>query len=143
MSRYLKKTSFPLTLALLLLLAAVIFAFRGEAQQPKVTRTAPAKSDKPFFGTAVGFAESDALRDLPDLATLTDSEQADGGSDVPSHEVNEFNTVQPKAGKVISSKIISFDAALPGKPEGPLAVSSVGAPIANFDGMDDLVNVGF
>src|SRR5436190_11066549 len=71
MSRYIKKTSFPL--ALVVLLVAAMFTFRGEAQQPKNTSSAVGSATKgstvplkPISAVAVAFAETDAVRDLPD-----------------------------------------------------------------------------
>src|SRR6476659_8732710 len=66
MSRYIKKTSLPLTLIALVI--AALFTLRGEAQQPKnTTSAASGQKDQPVSGTAVAFAESDAVRDMPDV----------------------------------------------------------------------------
>src|ERR1700731_4252912 len=139
MSRYLK-TIFPITLVILLV--AAIFTFRGEAQQPKNTKSAAARVDKPISGTAIAFAESDEVRDLPDANIMTSTADGTAESDVAEgREVNEYNGRMDKVPNAASAKLPSLDAALPGSPQGPSAVSAVGAPIANFDGIDDIVNV--
>ena len=140
MSRYLK-TFVPITLVILLV--GAFFTFRGEAQQPKNSRTAAAKADKPISGTAVAFAESDEVRDLPDASSM-DAATADGTAESDVAEgraVNEFNGRMDKVPNAASAKLPSLDAALAGRPEGPSLASAVGAPITNFDGMDDIVNV--
>ena len=60
MSRYIKKTSLPLTLVALLV--AALFTFRGEAQQPKNSKSASsAVVDKPISISPVALAETDGL----------------------------------------------------------------------------------
>src|SRR2546425_632413 len=94
MSRYLKKTSIPITLVVLLV--AAIFAFRGEAQQPKNSKSASgatAKVDRPIWGTAVAFAESDEVRDLPDAKTVRNIADGDAGEgEYIGREINEQNS---------------------------------------------------
>src|SRR3954470_24148528 len=65
MARYLKKTSFPITLVILVV--AALFSFRGEAQQPKNTiSNGNSGGVKPISSVAVAFAETEAVRDMPD-----------------------------------------------------------------------------
>src|SRR5882724_13045584 len=86
MSRYIKKASLPLTLVALLV--AALFTLRGEAQQPKKQTPALANGermiangDKPISAVAVAFAESDAVRDMPDVdsssATMPDASEGE------------------------------------------------------------------
>ena len=140
MFRYLK-TLLPITIVVLLV--AAFFAFRGEAQQPKSSKTAAAKVDKPISATAVAFAESDEVRDLPDaeLTSMATSEDGTPEADVAlAREINEQNSRLIKLPNAASAsgKIPSLDGALRGAPDAPSAVSAVGAPIANFDGIDIL-----
>src|SRR5947209_1038008 len=139
MSRYIKKTSVPITLVVLLL--AAIFIFRGEAQQPKNSSSANNDNGalKPISAAAVAFAESDAVRDLPD--GLTDDQIAV----FEPREVNELNVERTKFGPASSSKIPSVDATLPGLNGSnasitPNVVVGPGAPGPNFDGLADVDN---
>jgi hypothetical protein len=139
MSRYLKKTSLPVTFAVLL--AAALFAFRGEAQQPKVSISSNANSGgvKPISGTAVAFAESDAVRDLPDPS------DADILASVRPREMNPENVIPLKMATAQQAAMPSIDATLK-KYTSPLAPtiapSAPSAPIANFDGISDLEAAG-
>src|SRR5437764_14173553 len=89
MSRFIKKTSLPLTLVALLV--AALFTLRGEAQQPKTSNVATGGAvDKPISGSAVAFAESDAVRDLPDAT----AEEIMSFGD--AREINEDNVIPYK-----------------------------------------------
>src|SRR5437763_8446660 len=89
MSRYIKKTSLPLTLVALLV--AALFALRGEAQQPKsvTTTAASGQKDKPVSGTAVAFAETDAVRDMPHADVVNSGSERMG--DAEGEEKNPDN----------------------------------------------------
>src|SRR3954468_4225974 len=110
MARYLKKSSFPITLVVLLL--GAIFTFRGEAQQNKTAGAVSAQRQalKPQVAYPVASGTSVAARDLPaaadlDVTTMEDFER---------RVLNTLNTVEmdrvPRAG------VVSFDAAIAGGP---------------------------
>jgi len=131
MSRYLK-TAFPITLVVVLVVA--LFTLRGEAQQPNSkSASAAASALKPIVGVAVAFAESDAVRDMPDADVSSYSRMGD----VEGEEKNLDNTFMKKPNPAVLNAP-SVDAALPGRPGGPSAPvtpSAVNPPIVTFDGM--------
>lgn len=142
MSRYLK-TLFPITLVLLLV--AALFSFRGEAQQPS-SKSASGSSPKltPISGVAVAFAETDAVRDLPD-APVVRSEGVDRGE---GEEKNPDNVALGDfrraivASKPQTKPIPSLDAALAGYAPSP---TLPGGPIITFDGVtanDGITTIG-
>src|SRR3954470_8781179 len=138
MSRYIKKTSFPL--ALVVLLVAAMFTFRGEAQQPKNSSSLGSASKgstvplKPVSSVAVGFAETEAVRDMPDLATLSSglNDQGEGEEKNPDNVMLGNFRRSVVASKPQTKPIPSFDAAIRGNAPSP---SLPGAPVASFDGM--------
>src|SRR4051812_42839470 len=125
MPRYIKRTSFPI--ALVLVVVAALFTLRGEAQlkkaQPYAAGTRPAL--KPMVVLPVGAAISTPLRDIKpsaeiDLATLQEFER---------RVVNQLNSdlELPGANQV---NVPSFDAAISGKPNlnAPVTPNSVTPP---------------
>lgn len=136
MSRYLK-TLFPITLVVALV--AALFAFRGEAQQPKSsTPTASKDAPKPISAVAVAFAESDAARDLPD-ATDSDILTIKGGREANEDNVIPFKTASPEqvAMPSIDATLKKYTTSAP-----TVAPAAPGAPLANFDGISDLESAG-
>ena len=133
MSRYLKKTSFPITLVVLII--AAIFIFRGEAQQPKNSKTSsnPNGVVDPISGTAVAFAESDAVRDLPD-ATAEEIISFGQAREINEDNVIPYKTLNPAAN---SPKWPAVDAALSGRPQNIPSQNLPGTPLVSFDGMAD------
>src|SRR2546423_2313054 len=133
MAHSLKKSSFPITVVVLFL--AAIFTFTGEAQQPtakSVVRSTAAL--KPIVGVAVGFAETEAVRDMPDYANAP---AALGIGDSEGEEKNPENNYRKKPNPAVLNAP-SVDAALPGRPGGPsapIAPSAVTTPLVTFDGM--------
>jgi hypothetical protein len=138
MSRYLK-THFPITLVILLV--AAFFTFRGEAQQPKTSKSANGGAvDKPISALAVAFAESDAVRDLPD-ATASEISEIKG-----AREINPDNVVPLRKATAAQAAMPSIDATLK-KYTSTSTSSSVspnvpGAPLVNFDGINDFDQAG-
>src|SRR2546421_1053069 len=117
MARYLKKTSFPITLVILVVTA--MFTLRGEAQQKTSKPYAPGTRSilTPQVALPVATATSVAVRDIPaspetDMATLEDFERR-----VLNNLNSGFDLVQPPG-----APLVSFDAAIAGKP------SSIAAP---------------
>ena len=132
MIRFLK-TLFSITLVVLLV--AALFTFRGEAQAPnsRSATGAAAPTLKPIVGVAVAFAESDAVRDMPDLAVTNSAVMGDAEGE----EKNPDNTFMKKPNPALVNAP-SVDAALPGRtggPSAPQAPSAVNPPIVTFDGM--------
>jgi hypothetical protein len=144
MSRYLK-TLFPITVVVLFL--AAIFTFRGEAQQPTKQplvlangERMIANGDKPVSAVAVAFAESDAVRDMPDADVVNAS--ADRLGDGDGEEKNLDNVA---LGEFKRAQISAYRAAHPEQKFFPSvdgatratvpSPSLPGGPIANFDGM--------
>src|SRR2546423_7096374 len=114
MARYLKNTSFPITLVILVL--AAMFTFRGEAQQ----KTGPAPGQrtilKPQVARPVATATSVAVRDIPaapeiDAATLQDFERR-----VLNNLNAELDWAQPPG-----APLTSIDSAIAGKPSNGAA----------------------
>ena len=110
MSRYLKRTSLPITVVILLI--AALFTFRGEAQQASKTGIKPATPGplKPVVVRPVMTGISMAVRDMPapkevDISALPDFEK---------RVVNEFNSGGFNRGP--ARPVPSFDAAIAGKP---------------------------
>src|SRR4051794_11579677 len=138
MARYLKKSSLPITLVILVV--AAMFTFRGEAQQ-EITRPAPAGRTvlKPTVAYPVAAGTSTAVRDMKpaadiDAATLEDFER---------RVVNQLNVELDVPGTNPSWKLPSFDAAIAGRPTSGSAPqpSSVTPPsIFSFEGISDLDN---
>jgi len=137
MSRYLKRTTLPITL--LVVLIAALFTFRGEAQQKKSNRPATGPALKPQVATAIATATSKALRDLPasvetDSATLEDFER---------RIVNSLN-VELDRPQPPGAPAPSIDAAIAGMPRSGAsaqAPSSVTPPaIGSFEGIGDADN---
>src|SRR2546423_5042510 len=142
MSRYLKKTSLPLTLTALLV--AALFTLRGEAQQPKnaTTTVASGQKDNPIVGTAVAFAESDADRDMPDVeaSMLNDFNEAENVERNPDNVSLAAWISTHGPSEAVRNLIPSFDAVLNGNSnaKGKLSAPSPnlpGAPLVTFDGM--------
>src|ERR1700704_3981682 len=139
MSRYLKAL-FPITLVILL--AGALFTFRGEAQSPnpKSASGGAAPTLKPISGVAVAFAESEAVRDMPDveasmLNNFNEAENVERNSDNVSVAVWK-NAHGPS--EAVRKLIPSFDAVLNGNGNGKISGPSPnlpGAPIVTFDGM--------
>src|ERR1041385_8379014 len=146
MSRYLKKTSLPLTL--IALLAAALLTLRGEAQQPqKQTPTLAngermiANGDKPVSAVAVAFAESDAVRDMPDADVVNASSDRLGDNEGEEKNpdnvaIANFKRAQISAYRAAHPELkylpSSMDSAIRSNPPSP---SLPAAPIVSFDGM--------
>jgi len=134
MSRYLK-TLVPITLVLLLV--GALFTLRGEAQapNPKSASGGAVPALKPFSGVAAAFAESDAVRDMPDAEVVHSSDilgDTDGEEKNPDNvALADFKRAQI-ALRPQTKPIPSFDSALRGNAPSP---SLPGAPIITFDGM--------
>jgi hypothetical protein len=112
-------------------LVAALFAFRGEAQQPNPTSAAALK---PINGVAVAFAETEAVRDMPDAAVFgpDGSDMTEGAEKNPENVMlGEFRRALVANNPQVK-RIPSLDAALIGAPASP---SVVGAPLVTFDGM--------
>ncbi|HEX4630891.1 MAG TPA: hypothetical protein VH188_07980, partial [Chthoniobacterales bacterium] len=143
MARYIKKTSFPITLAILLI--AAIFTFRGEAQQPKSTAAnVNSGGVKPISSAAVAFAVTDAVRDLraEDMSASESSNNGEGEEKNPDNVgLGNFKRAQV-ATKPQTKPLPSFDAAIKGNVPSP---NLPGGPLANFDGMavnDGVTTIG-
>jgi hypothetical protein len=102
----------------------------GEAQRASGKTVA-----KPVFAQAVGFAVSDAVRDLPNAHGLVTDEEAKGSE---GREKNELNAREIKAVQAGASKIAKLDAAL----QGAKLIQSAAptAPSLTFDGISDADN---
>src|ERR1051326_473029 len=140
MSRYIKKSSFPIALVALAVVA--IFTFRGEAQQPRNPNTGAAPQDQPISATAVAFAESDAVRDMPDANTLIDlgDDRGDGEEKNPDNvALGDFRRALV-ASKPQTKTIPPFDAAIKGS-NAAISPNLPGAPLISFDGL--VANEGF
>src|SRR3954468_8240659 len=146
MSRYIKKTSLPITLVVLLLAATFIFRGEAQSQKPSSTVGSPSKGStiplKPSWETATAFAETDAVRDMPD-ADVSDNDRVTGDGE----EKNPDNVMLANFRRELvasmprTKQIPSFDAAIIGAPASP---SAVGGPLANFDGVaanDGLITI--
>ena len=147
MARYLK-TAFPITLVVVLVVA--LLTLRGEAQQPKTASSGvPSASKgstvplKPISAVAVAFAESDAVRDMPDLVAGSEKmgENTDGEEKNPDNvALADFKRAQ--VASMPQRMFIPVDSALRGNVPSP---NVPGAPIANFDGMaanDGITTIG-
>ncbi|MDQ6623891.1 MAG: carboxypeptidase regulatory-like domain-containing protein [Verrucomicrobiota bacterium] len=135
MSRSQKK----LLLLTVLPLSAVAFVAFGT--QPKAAQKADrvntigsSAPGKPIFAQAVNFAETIAVRDLPDADPSAFTNPQEG------REKNELNAAQVKIAKDLSGKTPSIDSALPGK-EKSGGINLPGAPLITFDGLADTDNV--
>src|SRR4051812_21000072 len=130
MAHYLKKSSFPI--AVVILLVAAIFTLHGETQQPKSISAVNDSSGgvKTIRGVAVAFAVSDAVRDLPDV-DLSNSELLNNDEGA---EKNPDNVELAKSKRALlasrpqTKPIPSFDAAIRGNSPSP---NLPAAPIAN------------
>src|SRR5256714_2441897 len=141
MARYLKKSSFPI--ALVILLVAAIFIFRGEAQQPKSAPSAVGSASKgstvplePISAVAVAFAETDAVRDMPDADVVNSGSERMGDAEGEEKNPDNVALADFKRAQIASMpqrKIIApVDAAIKGNAPSPSLPS---APIITFDGM--------
>ena len=132
MFRYIK-TLFPITLVILLV--AAIFTFRGEAQQPN-SKAAPAL--KPISGVAVAFAESDAVRDMPDAVADSSEDLGERGGEEKNPDniaLAQFKRAQLasyRATHPMEKYTTSVDAAIKSNAPSP---SLPGAPLVTFDGL--------
>ena len=141
MSRYLKTL---LPIALVVLFVAAVFVLKGEGQQTKSARpagaTQPAATTSPLApvsASAVNFAISDPMRDLPDaLPSGGQSENKGEGQEI--HEMNAEDVTALKPPPPASQNMPSIDPTLSGNP--PVPNAPVLPTALTFDGISDADN---
>jgi hypothetical protein len=145
MSRNYKKL---VPVAILAVVGAALFALPGEAQQKNPTTAAAqsatkldlhVKGPEPQWSTAVNFAETDALRDLPDATAPNASINGDESGE--GVEMNPQNSMELKTANLSSTgqPLPSVDGALQG--QKVILSEAPSPPSLTFDGLADTDNV--